>query len=987
MLLVPFIAFVGLRPRPVLVIAVLLRRLRGGLGRRGRRRSHRPDRVDAAPTACHAPARARPAVPAARQPDEGRDRPPAGEHPGAPSTWSGSSTTGSQAHHGIDRASQPERATALLGPSAQHVRRTTARPSKPIPASCTTSSTRIEASDRAPPPRPTHLVTRDVRPRRQHPRARAILDEVEPGRRRQARRPRARAERRSSPADTSCSRTSRASARRWPRGRSRRRSGWSSPRAQFTPDLLPGDLTGSFIYDQRAGEFAFRKGPLFTGLLLADEINRTPPKTQSALLEAMQERQITVEGETFVLARAVRRARDRQPGRVRRHLPACPRLSSTGSSCGSASATRRRTRRTRCCGAGWRANGRNRPSTRSPTPPTLARDAGARSRRSPSTTAISRYCVDLARGHADASARPGRRVAARRTRPAARRARLAVDPRPRLRGPGGREGGGPPGARPSADAEARALDDRGDRRTRRRHASSASVADAVGARTGLTSSTGSEPHPWSSAGGPPGRTSGRWSLAVAGPLFAVAFHRPDVLVASTPLVIVAVWSVSPGRRGLTCDQQARPALAAGGRGDDAALRGDSSRHPGGQASPTRGARFVQTGPGDGRHASSVVDRRRESPTVEVIVARPRGGAHHGLGPGTLGASSSLGGLPVGSAAARGQLDLEVLPAAPVFDAAAPDAASAGHRRHRPVRASRRRQRVREHPTVPARRPAAPHPLAVLAAVADAERHRRRTPTTTARSSSSSTPPTTSVSAEESTAAPSTLDARCGPRPRCASTTSAEATGSACSIVGAPAPSIVPPRRASRTCGGCWRPWPDHAGRRGRRPETPTRACASTPARIVIICSPLISPIDHAARAQPGARGLTLVVIDTMPVDIVATCATTSDRRRRCWPGGSGCCERRWTPGRSRGRRPGRGVARPGQPRPGPARRHPTGAGTTDGTAMRAPSWLEEFTDRLRMLGPFAVSTRMVAPTAALVSWVTAGAVGGFERISRRPRWS
>ena len=72
-------------------------------------------------------------------------------------------------------------------------------------------------------------------------------------------------------------------------------------RAQFTPDLLPGDLTGSFIYDQRAGEFSFRKGPLFTGLLLADEINRTPPKTQSALLEAMQERQITVEGETFVL--------------------------------------------------------------------------------------------------------------------------------------------------------------------------------------------------------------------------------------------------------------------------------------------------------------------------------------------------------------------------------------------------------------------------------------------------------------------------------------------------------------------------------------------------------------------------------------------------------------------------------------------------------------------------------------------------------------
>jgi MoxR-like ATPase len=72
-------------------------------------------------------------------------------------------------------------------------------------------------------------------------------------------------------------------------------------RAQFTPDLLPADLTGSFVYDQRTAEFVFRRGPLFTGLLLADEINRTPPKTQAALLEAMQERQVTVEGQTFAL--------------------------------------------------------------------------------------------------------------------------------------------------------------------------------------------------------------------------------------------------------------------------------------------------------------------------------------------------------------------------------------------------------------------------------------------------------------------------------------------------------------------------------------------------------------------------------------------------------------------------------------------------------------------------------------------------------------
>jgi MoxR-like ATPase len=72
-------------------------------------------------------------------------------------------------------------------------------------------------------------------------------------------------------------------------------------RAQFTPDLLPADLTGSFVYDQRTSDFEFRPGPLFTGLLLADEINRTPPKTQAALLEAMQEGQVTVEGRTFPL--------------------------------------------------------------------------------------------------------------------------------------------------------------------------------------------------------------------------------------------------------------------------------------------------------------------------------------------------------------------------------------------------------------------------------------------------------------------------------------------------------------------------------------------------------------------------------------------------------------------------------------------------------------------------------------------------------------
>ena len=67
-------------------------------------------------------------------------------------------------------------------------------------------------------------------------------------------------------------------------------------RLQFTPDLMPSDVTGSLVYDSRAAQFSFRPGPVFTNLLLADEINRTPPKTQASLLEAMEERQVSVEG-------------------------------------------------------------------------------------------------------------------------------------------------------------------------------------------------------------------------------------------------------------------------------------------------------------------------------------------------------------------------------------------------------------------------------------------------------------------------------------------------------------------------------------------------------------------------------------------------------------------------------------------------------------------------------------------------------------------
>lgn len=74
--------------------------------------------------------------------------------------------------------------------------------------------------------------------------------------------------------------------------------GLDTKRIQFTPDLMPGDVSGSLVYDARTGEFQFREGPIFTNIVLADEINRTPPKTQSALLEAMEERQVSTDGVT-----------------------------------------------------------------------------------------------------------------------------------------------------------------------------------------------------------------------------------------------------------------------------------------------------------------------------------------------------------------------------------------------------------------------------------------------------------------------------------------------------------------------------------------------------------------------------------------------------------------------------------------------------------------------------------------------------------------
>ena len=120
-------------------------------------------------------------------------------------------------------------------------------------------------------------------------------------------------------------------------------------RVQFTPDLLPADLTGISVYDQRSSSFDFRPGPVFTQLLLADEINRTPPKTQAALLEAMAEEQVSSDGETRPLPAAVRGDGHRQPDRVRGHLRAARGTARPLPAAGVAWATSAPTTSRSCC--------------------------------------------------------------------------------------------------------------------------------------------------------------------------------------------------------------------------------------------------------------------------------------------------------------------------------------------------------------------------------------------------------------------------------------------------------------------------------------------------------------------------------------------------------------------------------------------------------------------------------------------------------------
>ena len=224
-------------------------------------------------------------------------------------------------------------------------------------------------------------------------------------------------------------------------------------RLQFTPDLLPSDVTGVNVFDQRTNEFEFRPGPVFANLLLVDEINRASPKTQAALLECMQENQVTVDGVSYQLARAVHGDRDAEPDRVRGHLPAArgaarplhaaarARLPAARRGGADARPSRRATRRSTTLRAGRRRGG-----------------GAARSSRPRSAVyveeSLNRYVVALLRAHPLRRAALPRRQPARRDRAAAGGQGARARGGTRLRRPGRRQGRRRARARAPADPRA-----------------------------------------------------------------------------------------------------------------------------------------------------------------------------------------------------------------------------------------------------------------------------------------------------------------------------------------------------------------------------------------------------------------------------------------------------------------------------------------------------------------------------------------------------
>ena len=241
-------------------------------------------------------------------------------------------------------------------------------------------------------------------------------------------------------------------------------------RVQFTPDLMPGDVTGSLVYDTRTAAFVFRSGPVFTNLLLADEINRTPPKTQAALLEAMEERQVSVDGEP---RRCPTRSSSRRP-RTRSNTRAptsCPRRSWTGS-CSSSTCRCRRVI-PEIAILDRHAHGFD-PRDLSAVRPVAGAGGAGRGPRRGASGAGGRRGARLHRRHRRrhpplAGAAAGC-FAPRRNRAAGHRAVVGVAVGSQLRHPRRREGDGPPDAAAPGDASAGGrAGRRHDRRRARRH--------------------------------------------------------------------------------------------------------------------------------------------------------------------------------------------------------------------------------------------------------------------------------------------------------------------------------------------------------------------------------------------------------------------------------------------------------------------------------------------------------------------------------------
>ncbi len=304
-------------------------------------------------------------------------------------------------------------------------------------------------------------------------------------------------------------------------------------RIQFTPDLMPSDVTGSSVYDQRNAEFEFRPGPIFTNLLLADEINRAPPKTQAALLEAMQERQVTTEGETRLLDRPFLVLATQNPIEYEGTYP-LPEAQLDRFLLRIGVGYPEREDELACSNGGASA-GRTRSSS---TGSSTATRCGRCSRRSRTSTSPRASATTSSTSSAPpARARACRSAPARAARLAILKLARAAGParRPRLRDPRRREGGRGARARPPPVAEARAVGAAGPGRGRRRGA----------ARDGADTARRGRPAARGMTRGASPKLGAYAALAGLGLIAALVTGRPELAVVSLPFLAVLVAGLAP----------------------------------------------------------------------------------------------------------------------------------------------------------------------------------------------------------------------------------------------------------------------------------------------------------------------------------------------------------------------------------------------------------------------------------------------------------